>query len=32
MPKKKFSETKVGKFLMNAAPHIFEITSNIIPS
>ena len=32
MPKKKFSETKVGKFLMNVAPHIFEITSNIIPT
>ena len=31
-PKKKFSDTKVGKFLMNAAPHIFDITSSIIPT
>jgi len=31
-PKKKFSDTKVGKFLMNAAPHIFDLTSSIIPT
>jgi hypothetical protein len=30
-PKKKFSETRVGKFLMNVAPHIFDVTSSIIP-
>ena len=30
-PKKKFSETKVGAFLMKVAPHIFEVTSSIIP-
>lgn len=31
-PKKKFSDTKVGGFLMKVAPHIFEVTSNIIPN
>ena len=31
-PKKKFSETRIGKFLMNAAPHIFDVTSSIIPT
>tara|TARA_R100000935_G_scaffold28725_1_gene49097 strand:+ start:603 stop:1025 length:423 start_codon:yes stop_codon:yes gene_type:complete len=31
-PKKKFSDTKVGKFLMNAAPHIFDLTSSILPT
>tara|TARA_R110000744_G_scaffold340415_1_gene445663 strand:- start:357 stop:773 length:417 start_codon:yes stop_codon:yes gene_type:complete len=30
--KKKFSETKVGKFLMKVAPHIFEVTSGINPT
>ena len=32
MPKKKFSETKVGKFLMKVAPHIFNVTSAINPT
>ena len=31
-PKKKFSETKVGSFLMKVAPHIFDITSAISPT
>tara|TARA_R100000935_G_scaffold19476_1_gene37425 strand:+ start:663 stop:1085 length:423 start_codon:yes stop_codon:yes gene_type:complete len=31
-PKKKFSETQVGKFLSKVAPHIFEVTSAIIPN
>ena len=31
-PKKKFSDTKVGKFLANVAPHIFDVTSSIIPT
>ena len=30
--KKKFSETKVGKFLSKVAPHIFEVTSSINPT
>ena len=32
MPKKKFSETKVGIFLKKAAPHIFKITNSVLPS
>lgn len=32
MSKKKFNETKVGKFLSKVAPHIFEVTSAIIPN
>lgn len=32
MPKKKFSETKVGIFLKKAAPHIFKITNSVMPS
>lgn len=32
MSKKKFSETKVGIFLKKAAPHIFKITSSLMPS
>lgn len=32
MKPKKFSETKVGKFLMNVAPHIFDVTSSINPT
>jgi len=31
-PKKKFSETKVGSFLIKVAPHIFDITSAISPT
>lgn len=30
--KKKFSETRVGKFLANAAPHIFDVTASILPN
>lgn len=30
--KKKFKDTKVGKFLMSAAPHIFNLTSTLLPS
>tara|TARA_R100000935_G_C2779360_1_gene141017 strand:+ start:78 stop:497 length:420 start_codon:yes stop_codon:yes gene_type:complete len=32
MAKKKFSDTKIGRFLMNAAPHIFNITSGLNPT
>lgn len=32
MPKKKFSETKVGVFLKKAAPHIFKLTNSLMPS
>ena len=31
MPKKKFSDTKVGKFLAKIAPHIYDVTASIIP-
>tara|TARA_R110000824_G_scaffold64805_6_gene169194 strand:- start:1444 stop:1863 length:420 start_codon:yes stop_codon:yes gene_type:complete len=31
MPKKKFSDTKVGKFLDKIAPHIYDVTASIIP-
>ena len=31
-PKKKFSETKVGAFLMNVAPHMFNILSSTNPT
>lgn len=31
MPKKKFSETKVGKFLSKAAPGILGVASDILP-
>ena len=31
MPKKKFSETKVGKFLANAAPGIIGTVGDILP-
>ena len=31
MPKKKFSDTKVGKFLSKIAPHIYDVTASIIP-
>ena len=32
MPKKKFSETKVGKFLKGAAPKILNIIGDVFPS
>ena len=32
MPKKKFSDTRVGKFLANIAPHIFDVTASILPN
>ena len=31
MPKKKFSETKVGKFLKKVAPNILGVASNLLP-
>ena len=31
-PKKKFKETKVGKFLKEKAPHILDIVGDILPS
>lgn len=31
MPKKKFSETKVGKFLSNVAPGILGVAGDILP-
>jgi len=32
MPKKKFSETKVGKFLKGAAPKLLDIIGDVFPS
>tara|TARA_R110000803_G_scaffold18357_2_gene49043 strand:- start:30 stop:479 length:450 start_codon:yes stop_codon:yes gene_type:complete len=32
MPKKKFSETKVGKFLKGAAPKLLNIIGDVFPS
>jgi len=32
MPKKKFSETKVGKFLKGAAPKVLNILGDVFPS
>ena len=31
MPKKKFSETRVGKFLKKAAPNILNVASDLLP-
>ena len=31
MPKKKFKDTRVGKFLSKAAPNILNAASDIIP-
>ena len=30
--KKKFSETKVGKFLKQVAPHLFSLTASMTPT
>ena len=31
MPKKKFKDTRVGKFLVKTAPDIFGVASNLLP-